>query len=129
MSKHNPLPNTPESTTRRTCDPSPASPFEPHYMLWREADQQLGQAAAVKDEAIADSLIATQSRLMAILAGIRSRTAEDVAFKLALWRFDSFGAIPETEDLTRADRLAYSAYVDLVEILALKARLKVPAPI
>lgn len=69
-------------------------------------------------------LIEAQDRLMSIAASIQSQNEKHLAFKLALWRWDAPELDVKKRSIQRSDRVAYSAFIDLVRLTGLDTLLR-----
>ncbi len=71
-----------------------------------------------------NNLFEAQERLMSTATTIRSKNDDHIAYKIALWRWDA----PELDQrdgfIQRSDKVAYSAFKDLVRITGLHKLLR-----
>lgn len=67
------------------------------------------------DEELLDALTVAQSELLSVASSIKANSAQDILFKLALWRWAA-SEDPEYS-MEGADQAAYSAFKDLVDLV------------
>jgi hypothetical protein len=88
------------------------------FFAWLSLQRRPDRAAAARsgdgaEETLADEILSAQSSLMDIAARMPAQSFEDLAYKLALWRWD---AASRVEEMDRAERMAHAAFCDLVEL-------------
>ena len=85
--------------------------FAALFAAWRAAAgaHGEGQQAAPSES--------TMRHLAAAVACLPSRSLEDLAYKLALWRWTNPALVGEEPTLSKADAIAYSAFRDLVRLV------------
>ena len=71
-----------------------------------------------------EALIEAQTVVIRTAAALPARTAKDLMYKLALWRWDAPDLDKPIEDMERADAIAYSAFRDLAVMLSDNSTLK-----
>lgn len=92
------------------------------FALFVEAEDSLDRRAETETgldiSPCAEQLLDLQSEILKFAATIECRLIKEVLFKLAIWRRWSSSEIePPMSDMQLSDALAYSAYIDLVDIL------------
>ncbi|MEX6632564.1 hypothetical protein [Hyphococcus lacteus] len=71
-----------------------------------------------------EGLIEAQTVVIRTAATLPARTAKDLMYKLALWRWDAPDLDKPVQDMHRADAIAYSAFRDLADMLSDNSTLK-----
>lgn len=90
------------------------------FDVFRRIEASLGDLSAgaePEDDSRAAGLIEAQSVVIRLAAALPARTVKDLLYKLALWRWDSAELDRPIETMNRADAIAYSAFLDLAEML------------
>lgn len=95
------------------------------FDVFRQIDAAIAECGAgPDDEARAESLIEAQTVIIRTAAALPARCMRDLLYKLAIWRWDAPELDQPTEEMGRADAIAYSAFLDLSKMLGERDVLK-----
>ncbi|MEE2691062.1 MAG: hypothetical protein VX640_05935 [Pseudomonadota bacterium] len=105
-------------TSPQNTEPVQTSQFESFFKIWLMLERQgeLTEEAAEESE----GAIPAQTNLMELVASVESKSMEDLAYKLALWRWDAPDIDATGTCMSRGDLVAYSAFRDLVKLTGLE---------
>lgn len=108
-----------ESPTTREKQSSHEA-LETWYDIWRSIETRIegcqNLAPRERDELV-DQLIDCQTMVIDRMTTIRGHSLIDIFCKLAVWRWETLGLIPNRDQMSETERLAYSAYRDLRDVL------------
>ena len=93
--------------------------LEKLFAVFRQIDEVLADCTDAGEEADAKAagLIEAQTVVMRTAALLPARTARDLLYKLAIWRWDAADLDQPLSDMNRNDAVAYSAFRDLAKML------------
>ncbi len=95
------------------------------FDVFRQIDAAIADSGSgADDEGKAASLIEAQTVIIRTAAALPARCMRDLLYKLAIWRWDAPELDQPTEDMGRADAIAYSAFLDLSKMLGERDVLK-----
>lgn len=96
------------------------APLETYYCVWRSIEHRIDECRnlpPVEREHLVDQLTDCQVMVMDRMTVMKSRTLHDIFCKLAVWRWESLGVVPDRDQMSDPERLVYSAYRDLRDLL------------
>ncbi len=98
------------------------SQLESFFKLWLTLERRNALARETFDAV--DDAVPAQTNLMELVASVESKSLEDVAYKLALWRWDAPDLDDPSAGMSRCELVAYSAFRDLVNLTGLESLMK-----
>ncbi|MEQ8935103.1 MAG: hypothetical protein RIE56_04860 [Amphiplicatus sp.] len=110
------------STINYGQDEQKASQFESFFKLWLTLERR-NCLAREEFEAVDDATPA-QTNLMELVASVEAKSLEDIAYKLALWRWDAPDLDDSSVGMSRCELVAYSAFRDLINMTGLESLMK-----
>lgn len=98
---------------------APAPEGDEHLKKLFDLFRQIGAALADCEDGDpkAAGLIEAQTVVVRTAAAVPARTMRDVLYKLAIWRWDAPDLDKPTDEMSRGEAVAYSAFRDLVKAL------------
>ncbi len=98
------------------------------FSLFTEAENMLAEMAESEPESAdqqrIEDVLRLQADILRMATKVRSRLISDVLLKLALWRWHAAELDPPIDELPLTDAVAYSAFLDLANILGDQTVLK-----
>lgn len=111
------------ASLRKDVPDLPATAVQPegddHLKKLFDLYRQIGEVLAGCEDGDAKTagLIEAQTVVIRTAAAVPVRTTRDVLYKLALWRWEAPELDKSTDEMSRGDAVAYSAFRDLAKAL------------
>ena len=118
------------STNHHTDDlESDAKKLQSLFHDWKKLERELDtfeskEPLSIRQEESRDELLASQSELMEQASRLQANNLAGLLYKLALWRWDHIYRLDGLDSLTRAEGLAYTAFLDLARLTGISDVLK-----
>ena len=96
--------------------------LESFFKIWLTLERR--NSAAREDIDPVEDATPAQTNLMELVASIEAKSLEDLAYKLALWRWDAPDLDDPSAAMSRCELVAYSAFRDLVNLTGLELLMK-----